>query len=181
MLFSNINEIAWIYVPVYVCVLHYINYNVCALQIEETTKRFVGEYEKLYKAQIQDEIMLSEKIDTLVGNITNVALQTDINKVHEIAIEVKRIWKMIKECQETGLLLNKRQKLFGMDVVPFERLNKMIKDFEPYQTLWITASGNNIIITQTRDESKFIFCVSSLNLQNLENFKYFFIVSRVSR
>jgi len=87
--------------------------------------------------------MLSEKIDTLVGNITNVALQTDISKVHEIAIEVKRIWKMIKENQDFGLLLNERQRLFGMDVVPFERLNMMIKEFEPYQTLWVTASGNN--------------------------------------
>jgi len=78
-----------------------------------------------------------------VGNITNVALQTDINKVHEIAIEVKRIWKMIKENQDFGLLLNERQRLFGMDVVPFERLNMMIKEFEPYETLWVTASGNN--------------------------------------
>ncbi|RLU27110.1 hypothetical protein DMN91_000909 [Ooceraea biroi] len=110
------------------------------LHVEETTERFISEYEKLYKVQVQDQIMLSERIDTLVGNITNVSLQTDITKVHEMAIEVKRIWKMMKECQELGLLLNKRQKLFGMDVVPFERLNEMMKEFEPYQSLWSTAS-----------------------------------------
>jgi len=112
-------------------------------QVEGSKEHFAAEYDKFYKIQLQDEFMLSEKIDTLVGNISNVALQTDISKVHEIAIEVKRIWKMIKENQEFGLLLNERQKLFGMDVVPFERLNMMIKEFEPYKTLWVTASGNN--------------------------------------
>lgn len=107
--------------------------------------------------------MLSERIDTLVGNITNVALQTDINKVHEIAIEVKRIWKMMKECQELGLMLNKRQQFFGMDVVPFQRLNKIMKEFEPYQTLWITASGNN----EREKKICIILCEKLLNLQNL--------------
>lgn len=113
--------------------------------MEETTERFAEEYNKLYKVQVQDEIMLSERIDTLVGNVMNVALQTDINKVHETAIEVKRIWRMIKDCQETGLLLNKRQNLFGMEVVSFERLNKLLKEFEPYQSLWIIASGNYVL------------------------------------
>ncbi|XP_011707083.1 PREDICTED: dynein heavy chain 1, axonemal-like, partial [Wasmannia auropunctata] len=110
------------------------------LYMEEAMNRFAGEYEKFHKVQMQEEILLSEKIDTLMRNVTNVTLQTDINKVHEIAIEVKRIWKMMKDCQESGLLLNERQKLFGMDVVPFEQLNKLMKEFEPYQTVWITAS-----------------------------------------
>lgn len=110
--------------------------------MEEATNRFASEYEKFHKVQVQEEILLSEKIDLLVGNVINVALQTDINKIHEMAVEVKKIWKMMKDCQESGLLLNERQKLFGMDVVPFEQLNKLMKEFEPHQTLWITASGN---------------------------------------
>lgn len=110
--------------------------------MEEATNRFASEYEKFHKVQIQEEILLSERIDTLIENVTNVALQTDINKVHEMAIEVKKIWKMMKDCQESGLLLNERQKLFGVDVVPFEQLNKLMKEFESYQTLWIAASGN---------------------------------------
>ncbi|XP_071558365.1 dynein axonemal heavy chain 1-like [Temnothorax nylanderi] len=110
------------------------------LSMEEATNRFASEYEKFHKVQVQEEILLSERIDTLVGNVTNVTLQTDINKVHEMAVEVKRIWKIMKDYQESGLLLNERQKLFGMDVIPFEQLNQLMKDFEPYQTLWITAS-----------------------------------------
>lgn len=110
--------------------------------MEEAINRFASEYEKFHKVQVQEEILLSERIDLLVGNVTNVALQTDINKIYEMGVEVKRIWKMMKDCQESGLLLNERQKLFDMDVVPFEQLNKLMKEFEPYQTLWITASGN---------------------------------------
>ncbi|KAG5345241.1 DYH1 protein, partial [Acromyrmex charruanus] len=110
------------------------------LCIEEAKNRFVSEYEKFHKVQVQEEILLSERIDTLMGTVVNVILQTDIKKIHEMAADVKRISKIMKECQEFGLLLNERQKLFGMDVVPYEQLNTLIKKFEPYQTLWITAS-----------------------------------------
>ncbi|XP_039313454.1 dynein heavy chain 1, axonemal [Solenopsis invicta] len=110
------------------------------LYIDAAKNRFVSEYEKFHKLQVQDEILLLERINTLVGNVTIITLQADINKAHEMAIEVKKIWKMLKDCQESGLLLNKRQKLFGIDVVPFEQLDKLIMEFEPYQVLWITAS-----------------------------------------
>lgn len=99
--------------------------------------------------------MLQEKIDMLVGNVANIALQTNINMVHEIAIDIKRIWKMMKECQETGIMLNERQKLLGLSVVPFESLIKLMKDFEPYQTLWTTASGIYTIYKFKRIRKRF--------------------------
>ena len=49
----------------------------------------------------------------------------------------------MKKAQERGLLLNTRQRHFGIPVVPFDNLNKLIKEFEPYRNLWITASGIN--------------------------------------
>lgn len=47
----------------------------------------------------------------------------------------------MKEAQEMGQLLNQRQKLFNVPVVPWDDLNKLIREFEPYKNLWITASG----------------------------------------
>lgn len=88
-------------------------------------------------------MLLLERIDTLVGNVTNIGLQTDINRVHETALDVKRVWKAMTDCREMGLLLNERQKLFGMKVVPFEHLHKLMKEFEPYRSLWVTASGKH--------------------------------------
>ncbi|KAK9309948.1 hypothetical protein QLX08_000576 [Tetragonisca angustula] len=109
-------------------------------QVKETNERLVEEQEKFYKIQLQDEVLLQEKIDTLVSNVANIALQTDILRIHETALDVKRIWKAMVDCREMGLLLNERQKLFGMKVVPFEHLHKLMRDFEPYRNLWLTAS-----------------------------------------
>lgn len=60
--------------------------------------------------------------------------------MHEIAVDMRRVWKSLKEAQEQGQLLNQRQKLFELPVVPFEAIMKLIKEFEPYKNLWITAS-----------------------------------------
>lgn len=64
-----------------------------------------------------------------------------VQQTHEIAVDMRRIWKSLKEAQEQGHLLNQRQKLFGLPVIPFEAITKLIKEFEPYKNLWITASG----------------------------------------
>lgn len=110
-------------------------------QVDETVNILLEAQDRFYKIQLTDEVNLSERIDALMGNVTNVALQHDINKTHEIAIDIKRIWKIIKECQEQGLLLNERQVLFGTPVTPYENLTRLNNEFEPYKTLWITASG----------------------------------------
>ncbi|KAH9632512.1 hypothetical protein HF086_015397 [Spodoptera exigua] len=64
-----------------------------------------------------------------------------INKqVHEIANDIKKAWKAMKDAQDWGRILNQRQKLFGQPVVPFADLNKLVREFEPYRNLWVTAS-----------------------------------------
>ncbi|XP_066590873.1 dynein axonemal heavy chain 1-like [Prorops nasuta] len=110
------------------------------LLITETNENMEEYQEKFHKFQLQDEVALLEKIETLIGNTSSMALQRDMSKVHEIAIDARRIWKTMLECQEQGLLLNERQKLFGMPVVPFENLTKLKKELEPYKNLWITAA-----------------------------------------
>lgn len=60
--------------------------------------------------------------------------------MHELAIEIGRIWKMMKEKQEEGLVLNRRQKLFDLPVTPCDDLNRLVKEFQPYRDLWTTAS-----------------------------------------
>lgn len=90
---------------------------------------------------MQDEVLLQERVDTLVSNVTNIAQQWDVERIHETALDVKRVWKAMMDCRELGLLLNERQKMFGMKVVPFEHLHKLIREFEPYRSLWVTASG----------------------------------------
>lgn len=59
----------------------------------------------------------------------------------------------MKEAQEFGLLLNQRQKLFNVPVIAFDALNKLIKEFEPYKTLWLTASGKASGVVRLPEES----------------------------
>lgn len=110
-------------------------------QIEATNLNLDEEFEKYYKIQLNDEMSLEEKVEFFTVQVTKLSGEKDYNKVHEIAVDVKRLWKGMKEAQEQGQLLNQRQKLFNVPVIPFENLTKLIKEFEPYYNLWVTASG----------------------------------------
>ncbi|XP_017768545.1 PREDICTED: dynein heavy chain 1, axonemal-like [Nicrophorus vespilloides] len=109
-------------------------------QIDDTNDFLIEETDKFYKIQQNDEQSLIEKIEALTVQITTMYSLRDASKCHEIAIDMKRAWKAMKEAQEYGQLLNSRQKLFLVTVVPFDTLTKLIKEFEPYKNLWVTAS-----------------------------------------
>lgn len=109
-------------------------------QVEQTEQYLKEEEERFYKIQLNDEYVLQEKIEVYTAQVVQMAKQKDFSRTHEIAVDMRRLWKTMKEAQEQGQLLNQRQKLFNMPVVPFENLLKLIKEFEPYKTLWITAS-----------------------------------------
>lgn len=109
-------------------------------EIELIEQYLKEEEERFYKIQLNDEYTLQDKIETLTSQVVQMSKQKDFSKVHEIAVDVRRLWKTLKDAQEQGQLLNQRQKLFGVPVVPFDHLTKLIKEFEPYKTLWITAS-----------------------------------------
>ncbi|OXU24749.1 hypothetical protein TSAR_002051 [Trichomalopsis sarcophagae] len=96
--------------------------------------------EKFYQLQLQDENSISERIDTLLGSVSNIFTYSDVKRIQDISLEIKRTWKILTETQEHGILLNSRQKLFGAPVVPFERLAKLVKQFEPYKSFWLTVA-----------------------------------------
>lgn len=109
-------------------------------QMIVTNQFLKEEEEKFYKIHLNDEYMLEEKIEMLTQQVVQMAKLKDFSKVHEIAVDVRRVWKLLKDAQEQGQLLNQRQKLFGTPIVPFDNLLKLVKEFESYRTLWITAS-----------------------------------------
>ncbi|KAF0288035.1 Dynein heavy chain 1, axonemal [Amphibalanus amphitrite] len=108
--------------------------------LEETTDRLIEEEDKFKERQLQDQGTLNDKIDNLTMLVAGMTAFNDITKAHEVANEVRRVWKQLNECKEQGQLLNQRQRLFGMDLTPYDNLAKLIKDCEPYRALWLTAS-----------------------------------------
>ncbi|XP_037871312.1 dynein axonemal heavy chain 1 isoform X2 [Bombyx mori] len=109
-------------------------------QVVATIEFLEEEQEKFWKLHQQDEQALFDKIDMFTAQCMQLTLQNDFNKVHEIANDIKKAWKGMKDAQDWGRLLNQRQKLFGQPVVPFADLNRLVKEFEPYRNLWVTAS-----------------------------------------
>ncbi|CAF4763844.1 unnamed protein product [Pieris macdunnoughi] len=109
-------------------------------QVVATTDFLEEEQEKFWKLHQQDEQTLSDKIDMFTSQCMALTLQNDFTRVHEIANDIKKAWKGMKDSQEWGRVLNQRQKLFGQPVVPFSDLNRLVKEFEPYRNLWVTAS-----------------------------------------
>lgn len=47
------------------------------------------------------------------GAILKLTIENDLTRVLEIAEEVNKNWKLIKELQSFGQKLNQRQKIFG--------------------------------------------------------------------
>ncbi|XP_075235019.1 sterile affecting ciliogenesis [Lycorma delicatula] len=109
-------------------------------KIDETNEMLDIEFENFYKLEIEDEFNLQERIDQLIIATHAIQKQTDMEKVHEIANDCRKTWKLVKEAQEFGLMLNRRQKLLGMAVTPFDGIKELIKEFEPYRNLWTTTS-----------------------------------------
>ncbi|XP_018331814.1 dynein heavy chain 1, axonemal-like [Agrilus planipennis] len=109
-------------------------------QIEATNEFLEEETDKFRKIQLDEELALEERIEGFTVQVAQLSGQRDFTRAHEVAIEIKRLWKNMKEAQEQGLLLNSRQKLFNMPVVPFDNLVALMKEFEPYKNLWVTAS-----------------------------------------
>ena len=57
-----------------------------------------------------------DRLDTLNMVTAGFAAHIDINRAHEIANDVRRIVKQLKECQTFASTYNNRERLFGLPV-----------------------------------------------------------------
>ncbi|XP_066527086.1 dynein axonemal heavy chain 1 [Hoplias malabaricus] len=103
------------------------------IQQEEDEKRF-------HKIQLVDQSNFQERLDSLQMVIAGFAAYTDFNRAHEVANEVRRVGKQLKESQAMAQVYNNRERLFGIPVTNYERLQKLSRDFQPFRDLWATTS-----------------------------------------
>jgi dynein heavy chain len=87
-----------------------------ALRIKETLENIGLEIEKFEKVQLEDEIILQDKIEFISNAILKLTIEINISKVFEIAVDINKNWKLISELHSFGQVLNHRQKLFGHTV-----------------------------------------------------------------
>jgi len=86
------------------------------LKVKESLENIAIYIEKFEKIQIEDELLLQENVEYLSDIILKLTIENNLSKVNEIAVEVNKNWKLIKDLQLTSQTLNLRQKLFGHTV-----------------------------------------------------------------
>ncbi|XP_071059360.1 dynein axonemal heavy chain 1-like [Pseudochaenichthys georgianus] len=109
-------------------------------QMEAAAAQHLEDEERFTKIQLADQNNFEDHLDSLKMLVAGFACHDDINHAHEVANEVRRTTKQLKECQTMAQTYNTRERLFGIPVTNYDRLQKLVKDFQPFTDLWTTTS-----------------------------------------
>ncbi|XP_048578532.1 dynein axonemal heavy chain 1-like isoform X2 [Nematostella vectensis] len=109
-------------------------------QMDATEQALDADEERFQKNLLSDQNTFQDRLDSLNMAVAGFAAHTDISKAHEVANEVRRLVKQLKECQTLAHTYNNRERLFNMPVTSYEKLGRLIKEFEPFKNMWLTAS-----------------------------------------
>ncbi|KAI1890876.1 hypothetical protein AGOR_G00158120 [Albula goreensis] len=109
-------------------------------QVELVTVQHEEDEERFQKIQQVDQNNFQERLDTLQMLVAGFSAYTDIERAHETSNEVKRVTKQLKEAQNLAQLYNNRERLFGTPITNYEKLQKLVRDFQPYRDLWTNTS-----------------------------------------
>ncbi|OCT85694.1 dynein heavy chain 1, axonemal [Xenopus laevis] len=108
--------------------------------MDSICEQHMEDEEKFRKIQVMDQTNFLERLDSLQMVVAGFSTHVDITRAHEIANEVRRVQKQLKESQQMAQLYNNRERLFGLPVTNYDKLVRMVKDFQPFRDLWTTAS-----------------------------------------
>ncbi|XP_060766195.1 dynein axonemal heavy chain 1 [Neoarius graeffei] len=109
-------------------------------QIEKVRVQHEEDEDRFQKIQLVDQSDFLERLDSLQMVIAGFSAYADIDRAHEMANEVRRITKQLKECQGLAQVYNNRERLFGLPLTNYDRLQKLNRDFQPFRDLWTTTS-----------------------------------------
>ena len=86
------------------------------LQMEATEASLESDEERFQKNLLADQNTFQDRLDSLNMAVAGFAAHTDLSKSHEVANEVRRLTKQLKECQTLATTYNNRERLFGLPV-----------------------------------------------------------------
>lgn len=84
--------------------------------MEATEASLDADEERFQKNLLADQNTFQDRLDSLNMAVAGFAAHTDISKAHEVANEVRRLTKQLKECQALANTYNNRERLFGLPV-----------------------------------------------------------------
>ncbi|PHJ26108.1 dynein heavy chain axonemal protein, partial [Cystoisospora suis] len=81
-----------------------------------------------------------ETLQDLEGIVSSFAQYSDMSKLEEISENVQSVNERIDMSVKAAKLYNNRESLFGKSLTDYSRVQKLVKEFEPFSNLWITAA-----------------------------------------
>ncbi|RXN34314.1 dynein heavy chain axonemal [Labeo rohita] len=109
-------------------------------QMEKVKTQHVEDEERFLKVQLVDQNSFMDLLNFLQMTVAGLSGYTNLGRAHEVANEVRRVSKQLKECQEMAQLYNNRERLFGKPVSNYTELQRMNREFQPFYDLWKTTS-----------------------------------------
>ncbi|RUS78759.1 hypothetical protein EGW08_013475 [Elysia chlorotica] len=109
-------------------------------QMDQTLLQLDEDEERFRKLQQSDQTNFEDRLDGLQMAVAGMSAYSEIGRAHEVANDMRRINKQLKEAQGLAVIYNNRERLFGQPVTNYDKLAKLVKDFEPYRNLWVTVS-----------------------------------------
>ncbi|XP_026131005.1 dynein heavy chain 1, axonemal isoform X1 [Carassius auratus] len=109
-------------------------------QMERVKAQHAEDEERFLKNQLADQNGFLDLLNVLQMTVAGLSGYTNLGRAHEVANEVRRVSKQLKECQEMAQLYNNRERLFGKPVSNYAELQKLNKEFQPFYDLWKTTS-----------------------------------------
>lgn len=109
-------------------------------QIKTTNETFEEEIERFRKQQIEDLATFDERLEELTVGVVYYNTQFDVAKFMENSIEIKKLWKAIKEFGDLGVVLNKRQLLFELPPIDLNPIEQLVNSSDAFKDLWCTAA-----------------------------------------
>ena len=89
---------------------------------------------------VQEQNTFERNVEELAHRVANFHQYTDIARVTKVNAIVNEIQATLAEYEVKAQTFNKRESLFGSEATEYDALSKIVKDFEPYASLWSTAS-----------------------------------------
>ncbi|XP_068442262.1 dynein axonemal heavy chain 1 [Clinocottus analis] len=109
-------------------------------QMESVALQHIEDEAHFHKTQLIDQGNFAETLDSLKMLVAGFSTHTDMDRAHEVANEVRSISKQFKDSQALAQTYNIRERLLGLPVTNYDRLQKLVKEFQPFKDLWTTTS-----------------------------------------
>uniref|UniRef100_A0A182MCX5 Dynein heavy chain linker domain-containing protein n=1 Tax=Anopheles culicifacies TaxID=139723 RepID=A0A182MCX5_9DIPT len=99
-----------------------------------------SEVDRFRKQQFADEAAFTASIEDINAYISKFTTLYDVSKVSEMSVEVRRLWKTLRELIDQGHIMNRRQELFEMAPISLNNLFELRNNFKAYRELWTVAA-----------------------------------------